>query len=546
MNGAHSFSCLDQPPLARIAAVLPLYASGALHSGLSQKNEGIIALQSAFARDYERTLRQARLGILPFFLASSFVVWIWARRWFGESTALAAVFLFQGLPLVLAHAGLVTTDMAITALAGAAFYLTVLWLEDPSDGSALLGLTIGLAILSKHSAVPLLAAGVAPVALARWIEQRAGRHRKGVFFPEQTSRGQSCGGRRLCRRRAGSFFSWTPATVPESRPHRILRLPGVEGMLSRHPALTRVLNGSMESPIPLGDLVRGIRLVISHNAIGHPAFFLGEVRTSGWWHFFPVMIAVKTPIPFLILLVVGCVSIRRAGATFPEWQRFAPLLAAGGILVLAATSRINIGLRHILPVFSLLAVTAGVGLDRLASTPKRRVVSRLELSAAALVIWFVASSARAHPDYLPYFNELAGGHPERISLDSDLDWGQDVKRLFATRQGLRAQKLFYTCLGCQYLKAADSLRLPGAPPALEELQPYRRVTGWVAVSESALAVRGEIARQQAGRNERGFDWLTPYPFRRIGRSLRLYRVPPAGAEWDRAERLLWDAPLQPG
>ncbi len=104
LNDAHVFACLDQPPLARIAAVLPLSWSGALRARVWKESrsesgfevpgsEGVIELQNAFASDYERTLSLARLGILPFFLASSFLVWIWTRRWFGESAALAAVFL---------------------------------------------------------------------------------------------------------------------------------------------------------------------------------------------------------------------------------------------------------------------------------------------------------------------------------------------------------------------------------------------------------------------------------------------------------------------
>jgi hypothetical protein len=75
-----------------------------------------------------------------------------------------------------------------------------------------------------------------------------------------------------------------------------------------------------------------------------------------------------------------------------------------------------------------------------------------------------------------------------------------------------------------YLKMAGPFRLLDAPRELQELEPYRRVSGWVAVSEWARSVRGEMERRQAGRSKRAFDWLDAYPFRRIGRSIRLYHV----------------------
>src|SRR6202044_3917194 len=53
----------------------------------------------------------------------------------------------------------------------------------------------------------------------------------------------------------------------------------------------------------------------------------------------------------------------------------------------------------------------------------------IRLALAVLLVWMAVSSLKIHPDYLAYFNELAGSHPENILVDSDLDWGQDMKRL---------------------------------------------------------------------------------------------------------------------
>lgn len=537
MNGRHLPACLEQPPLARVAAVLPLYLTGVLPARFSRpipseddfetlKDQGIADLRKSFMSAYERTLALGRLGILPFFVAASCVVWFWTRRWFGDPAAVAAVFLFQGLPPVLAHAGLVTTDMALAAGVPAALYFTVRWLERPTAGrSTLLGLAIGLAVLAKHSAVPFLAVGVTLIGIAKVIEERHERQGPRFSLRLRLKPMFLIGVVVFTVAWAGYGFSSAPAAVPASRPHKVFRVTGIDRMLTGKPGVIDALNRAIESPIPLGDLARGARLVLWHGQTGHPAFFLGEVRTDGWWHFFPVLIALKTPIPFLILFVIGCAYLRRAGGPVPAWQKLAPLLGAAGILLVGVASRIDIGLRHILPVYPLLAIVAGVGLQALFSERRYRGLARL--GAASLAIWFVASSVRAHPDYLPYFNELVR-HPEQIVADSDLDWGQDVKRLFAALRELRAEKLSYACLGCAYLRMAGPYRLPGAPRELEELEPYRPVSGWVAVSEWAFAVRGEMERRQSGRDQRAFEWLDSYSFRRIGRSIRLYQVPATG------------------
>jgi hypothetical protein len=99
-------------------------------------------------------------------------------------------------------------------------------------------------------------------------------------------------------------------------------------------------------------------------------------------------------------------------------------------------SRINIGIRHVLPMYMGIALVAAAGAVDLWHRSEGRKWMRAAL--AALTLWFAAGSLAAHPDYLPYFNELAGSEPENILADSDLDWGQDLKRLAHRLQVLGA------------------------------------------------------------------------------------------------------------
>src|SRR5258705_1999593 len=76
---------------------------------------------------YERNLALARLGVLPFFLLATLVVYAWADRIGGLADGVCAVLLFTTLPPVLAHAGIATTDMAVCpTLALASYFLTLL------------------------------------------------------------------------------------------------------------------------------------------------------------------------------------------------------------------------------------------------------------------------------------------------------------------------------------------------------------------------------------------------------------------------------------
>jgi hypothetical protein len=269
----------------------------------------------------------------------------------------------------------------------------------------------------------------------------------------------------------------------------------------------------------------GVSNVLRRNALGMPTYFFGEVRRGGHWLFFPTVILVKTPIPFLVLLAVGVVALLRLPRETRTWRQIAPLAAGSAVLVATLPSKINIGLRHVLPVYPFFAVVAGFGLVALVRARSRR--SALRCALAVLLVWLVVSSARAHPDYLPYFNELAGSHPERILADSDLDWGQDVKRLLAVTRTRNIESLAYKCLGCTFLELDGAGALPGPVPMLTALAPYRPLSGWVAISEYAFQVDGEILRQDSGQGERAFDWLVPFEYERIGRSIRLYRVPAA-------------------
>ncbi len=240
----------------------------------------------------------------------------------------------------------------------------------------------------------------------------------------------------------------------------------------------------------LGDLVTGIRMLAMINRSNtYPAYFLGEIDPGGDPLYFPLLLLVKTPLPLLFLWVV---------------RKSAPLAASVAILLCGFLMQTQGGLRYLLPIYPLMAIAGGVA----AVVLWQRGRALRWVTALALAVQ-IGAATLAHPDYLAWFNPLAGRHPERIVVDSDLDWGQDLLRL---REAVR--ELGIRELHLAYFGSADPLRHDlGAPVSL--LRPHQRATGWIAVSES---YRHPIWTD-------GYLWIASHPpVRRVGRSIWLYRV----------------------
>jgi 4-amino-4-deoxy-L-arabinose transferase-like glycosyltransferase len=313
---------------------------------------------------------------------------------FGRAVAVLATGLFTLLPTVLADAGMATTDTALGAAVGATFLAAVLWAERPTWlRGFLLGFFAALAALSKFTSLGYIAVTVS-LALACYLAVRR------PAWDELS---------RLARQRAPTFALavFTAAVV-------IWAAYGFSFGIVSHFRLN----------LPAPDFFRGILAVREHNRMGHGGYLFGEYRMTGWWYYFPVALAVKMPIAFLVLAGLGIfVCLRkRAGLVY-----LLPLAFSLGVLLPAMAARVDIGIRHIEPMYIGLSIIAALGLVQLLRWP--RAGNAAVLTAGLLVVWMAISGAAYHPDYLTYFNGFAGKHPENILVDSNYDWGQDLKFL---------------------------------------------------------------------------------------------------------------------
>jgi len=467
-------------PLARVLAALGPFLDGErFRNGPIPYTESFRILGSG--RHYQRILTLGRLGILPFFWVASLIVFLWGNRCGGPRAALIATLLFTTLPPVLAHSGLITTDMALTAMVAAAAYAGVLWSERPSRRRTVaLGMTVGLALVAKVSAIPYLAA--AWFLMYAWHLSRARPGLRGAAWEIRT--------RCLSGAAALAVACLT-----------------IWAVYSFHVGPVEYLHRTLPAP----EFFGGLAEVWKHNRDGHASYLLGQRRHTGVWYFFPVTLAVKTPLAMLLLLLWTPWLRRRASIA-------TPVAFSAGILLFAMTTRINIGVRHVLPVYVGFAIVCGTAAAHVLETwrthpsvPHRDSSRCLAAAAAvlALLSWHVASGALQHPDYLPYTNEIAGNHPENFVADSDLDWGQDMKRLGEYFARIGVSEIAFRPYNITYVEMGGPPLPRMLPGAWDHPSP-----GWNAVSLSEWKVfnhpgwvNGRKPQARIGRT----TWLWYFP-----------------------------------
>jgi hypothetical protein len=476
-TGAYHYEA-QHPPLARVASALLPYLRGARSLGNhSMYDEGRALLGEGV--QYRRTLFLARLGMLPFLWVLLVVCARWGQRIAGGAGALLATLFAATNPNLLAHAGIAGTDLAPAAFVVAGAYAWLRWREEPAIRRAIvLGIATGLAATTKFSALAFLGLTIALGEIARWL---AARRRGGL-------------GAHSVPWRSGLVAAGTAAVA-------------IWAMYRFH--VGAMTPGGVSVPAP--EFFAGLVAFFTHGSGGHPAFLLGEVRLRGWWYYYLVVLAVKTPLALLALAITGGVYAVRAART-DGWTAVVPIVGVVAVLVPALLSHVDLGVRIVLAVYPFLALLAARG----ATTAWRSTGTRAQvLARRAAVAVFVASmsvtAVRSWPDYLAYFNPVAGPHPERVLVDSNLDWGQDLYRLADTvrARGIDSIRVHY--FGSSQL---SSVGLTNA----RRLARDERTTGWVAASETFLA---------GVWSDTSLQWLARRPpVARIGPSIRLYYIPP--------------------
>jgi hypothetical protein len=167
-------------------------------------------------------------------------------------------------------------------------------------------------------------------------------------------------------------------------------------------------------------------IAFAHNPF--PVYFLGTSGLESHWYYLPVAFLLKEPLSFLLTLVLGVGLALRKKMILPPWQWLPPL-----VFSLALLPAPNLGVRYLLPAFPFLFLVAGRGLAWMWNQTKGKFPVNGKSAVIALLIWQAASVALNFPHAIGYFNEWVVPDQKIHFLgDSNLDWGQDLKRLAAT------------------------------------------------------------------------------------------------------------------
>jgi hypothetical protein len=289
-------------------------------------------------------------------------------------------------------------------------------------------------------------------------------------------------------------------------------------------------------PIPAASHLLPLQYVLNHMGAGHAAFIMGKQIHQGVWYYFPIAFLLKTPIPLLVLLTLQGIS----RLTSVQWQqlrkqilrpRFVVVLFTLSYVGVSMSSTLNIGYRHLLPILPFLFVIVS-RLTRfqvspiLASKPKGRA-----LIAAGLVLlagWYAIGTARMHPFYLAYFNELAGGPDNGYTylVDSNLDWGQNWNALkeYLDSQGIERVYMSQFTMNDPTAYGLTFERLPpfsGVPPIMPSR--FNPEPGTYVLSTTTLQGVGIADPEQ-------FDYFRKLePDARIGHAMFVYHVEPRQA-----------------
>jgi hypothetical protein len=486
----------EHPPLAKVLAALPLVLRG-VHADYSNiswtfSNKMFNARLGEWVfghwlimrwNDPYSTVLWARVPMLLLTLLLGIAIYVYGSRLGDVRGGLLCLSVYASMPAFLAFGPLVITDIAITLFwVLAVWQLPEMWRSPSRWGVLKFGLVLAGAFLSKFSSGLLFFVFVAFALSLRW---------RGV--PEQPT---DKAARRAWRRRgwrnlakatlwAACFvyvfyfvFSWNQPTDSFSIiPH-----------FPASPFLRRLL-------MPLWIYLRGLA-GFALTAGSRPTYILGHSYSHGVWFYFPALFVLKSPLAFLLLLLLAVVVAillkgRSAGqrSAIPSGMELHWRAVWVSLVVFVAAcmlNRLDLSIRHFSVALALLILLLAPlpsmleSLQRLNWRGARAgnwVTIGLAIASLATAVW-------AYPNYFPFLNVLSMGRPGYLLVnDSNLDWNHALPEVesFVRERGLN-----------QILLDEYGFSEPTAYVSQAQLwscqEPSPRDGGqWVVVSASSIA-----------------------------------------------------------
>lgn len=511
-KGADRLQPGDMPPLIKMAAgwvpvALGLPVPPAGHKVWETNHEWNVSLQMMYdltGPQIRRIFFYSRLPMILFPLGCCVLLWWWGRQLFSPGAGLLVALVFVLSPNVLGHGALIKNDLA-ASLGYLLFWYRAwkFWTEPSKRSAAWMATALLVAILAKFSLLILVP--LAPLILL--------------------ARGRSLSWRDL------AACALLLAAIP------YLGLVAAWQFDIGRPTENQFQLWSTDRnvPYPLAPFVRTVSWIPTpvrfwHGAVSlvqsdhvGSAYLMGRIVPGGSPWYFLATLAFKVPRALQVMIILGLVVVgvdvarRRARVADLFWT-VPPVL----YLALASISSLQLGVRLVLPALVMLILISGRGLAWAVSSRYARVLPMV------LVLWQGVRVASAYPHYISFFNQWIGGPDRALPLlsDSNLDWGQDLRRLAEWVAAERIPKIRLAYFGTDfpYAYMTDKVLEPITPPwhsGLVKGERYEPEPGYYAISATLLT--GQFFA------EKYRDYFACFrdrkPFAKAGYSIFIYRVP---------------------
>lgn len=426
MNWLHDEYILnpEHPPLVKLIATLPLLAldlkvaprqnryfkSEAYYGG----RELLFRNDPKYGGQYtaDSLLFSVHMAAFVFGLTLAVLLFLAGQEMFSTAAGLIAMTLFVFDPTVLANAPFVTTDTGAACGFFATIYAFYHFVKRKTWSRMILcGAVLGLALCTKHSAVilvPMLLVLAVVAAILRWKERpEIARLLLGLTAIFAVA----------------AFVLWGIYSFHYAmHPSGVSMPPFAEEVNALSPPMRNMINYCASHRLLPESYLYGLADVQN---VGEfmPTYINGKLYAHGQWFYFPLILSLKWSIGILGLLALSIYALIK-GMHRRRMEIAFLILPAGIYLAVAMAGPLNIGVRHVLPVFPFVFLLAAAGAAWLIAHRRFWIYP-----IAALLLWHAVDSVRTFPNYMPYANVLWGGpsHTHDHFSDSATDWGQQLK-----------------------------------------------------------------------------------------------------------------------
>jgi 4-amino-4-deoxy-L-arabinose transferase-like glycosyltransferase len=411
----------EHPPLVKLIAAVPLLP---LHLKepppvpipFFKVQDFIGASQFLYGADADTLIMRARVAVACVFaLGLALLILAAGYEMFDPQTALLALVLLAFEPVLLANGALITTDVGLACLFFASVFAFYRYVKSPSLARlAVCAIASGLTMAAKHSGALILPT----LMILAACELLAGRRERTGASPYALRLSAAVATIAVVSYAMLWAFYGFHYTA---RPAGLQLVPSLVAYSAalQSPAEKSIIQFfAQHHLLPEAYLYGWIDILLIPGT--RSTFVFGNLYSKGQWFFFPAMLLIKTTITLLVL--VALVPFARLW----NHRREVLFLSVPPVffLLVAIFSNLNLGVRHILPLYPFMIVLAAAAGWHLAM--RSRIAAAV---VAGLVLFAAVSSLHAFPSYLAYSNEAFGGpsHTYRVVTDANADWGQSLK-----------------------------------------------------------------------------------------------------------------------